>query len=66
MESSLSNLANIFVEDNNEIECKYGHGNKNYKKCGTKRKDFKGFLEYANFKDDLTEYKCFIKNVIKV
>ena len=66
MESSLSNLANIFVEDNNEIECKYGHGNKNYKKCGTKPKDFQGFLEYANFKDDLTEYKCFIKNVIKV
>ena len=66
MESSLSNLANIFVEDNNEIECKYGHGNKNYKKCGTKRKDFKGFLEYANIKDDLTEYKCFIKNVRKV
>ena len=66
MESSLSNLANSFAEDINEIECKYGHGNKNYKKCGTKRKDFQGFLEYANFKDNSTENKCFIKNVINV
>ena len=32
--------------------------------CGIKYKDFECFLEYANFKNDLIEYKCFCCNKI--
>ena len=57
MASSLSNLANNLSEGLHRIKCKLGHGNKKSETCGVKYKYYDCFLKYANFKDDLIEYK---------
>ena len=58
MASSLSNLVNTCSEGIHKIKCKYGHIDE---KCKTSRIKYKYgycFLECADFKDDLIEYKC--------
>ena len=62
--SSLSNLANILSEGIHKTKCKYRRDDKKCETCRTKYKYFNCFLEYPNFKDDLTEYKglCCNKN----
>ena len=67
MVSSLSNLINNVSEGIYKIKCKYGHDDKKCKTCGIKYKDWECFLEYTNFKDDLTEYKylCCNENYYK-
>ena len=57
MSSSLSNLANNLAEGIPEIKCKYRHDDKKCETCGIKCRYCDCFLEYTNFKDDLTEYK---------
>ena len=52
MASLLLNLADNLTEEIHEIQCKYGHNNKNYKPCRTKYKDCECYLEYTNAKDD--------------
>ena len=64
MASSLSNLVNNLSEGIHNIKCKYGHDDKKYETCGIKYKYCDCFLEYTNFKDDLTEYKCLCCNKI--
>ena len=56
--NSLSNLVNNLSGGIQKIECKYGHDNKKCETCGIKYKYWDCFLEYTNFRDDLTEYKC--------
>ena len=58
MASSLSNLVNNLSERLRRIKCKFRHGNRNCETFGIKYKYCNCFLEYTNFKDDLTEYKC--------
>ena len=58
MASSLSNLVNNLSKGIHRIKCKFGHDNKKCKACEIKHKYCDCFLEYSNFKDDLTEYKC--------
>ena len=64
MESSLSNLVNNLSEGIHRIRCKYEHNNKKCETCRIKYKYCDCFLEYTNFKDDLTEciYLCCNKN----
>ena len=64
MASSLSNLINNIAEGIHKIKCKYGHNDKKSEICGIKYKYCDCFLEYANFKNDLIEYKnlCYNKN----
>ena len=62
MASSLSNLVNKLAEGIHKIKCKYKHGDKKCESCGIKYKNCDWFLEYKNFKDDLTEYKCLFCN----
>ena len=57
MASSLSNLVNNCSKGIHKIKYKYGHNNKKCKTCGIIYKVCNCFLEYTNFKDDLTEYK---------
>ena len=62
MARSLPNLVNNLSEGIHRIKCKYQH---NDKKCETCRINYKYchcFLEYANLKDDLIEYKCLRRN----
>ena len=40
----------------------YEHDDKKCEACGTEYKYCGCFLEYANFKDDLIEYKCLCCN----
>ena len=54
MASSLSNLSEGIYRS----KCKDGDDDKKYKTCKIKYKYCNCFLEYANFKDDLIEYKC--------
>ena len=60
MVSSSSNLVNNPSEGLklNRIKCKFGHDNKLCETCRIKYKYSNCFLEYANFKDGLIEYKC--------
>ena len=55
--SSLSYLVNNLSEGIHRIKCKDGHNNKKCETYGIKYK-YKCILEYTNFKDELTEYKC--------
>ena len=61
MASSLYLVHNL-AERIHKIKCKYGHDDKQCKTCKIKYKDCECFLEYANFKDDLVEYKCLYYN----
>ena len=58
MASSLSHLVNNLSEGSQKIKFKYGYDDKKYENCGTTYEICNCFLEYTNFKDDLTEYKC--------
>ena len=62
MASSLSNLVNNLSDGIHSIKCKYGHDDKKCETCRIKYKYWNCFLEYTNFKDDLTEYKCLCCN----
>ena len=62
MASSLSNLVNKLAEGIHKIKCKYEHDDKKCESCGIKYKNCDCFLEYKNFKDDLTEYKFLFCN----
>ena len=57
MASSLSDLVNNLSEGLHTIKCKLGHDDKNCETCGIKYK-YCDFLEYTNFKNDLTKFKC--------
>ena len=57
MANSLSNLINNLSEGIHRINCKYGHDDKKCETCRIKYKYCNFFLEYANFKDNLIEYK---------
>ena len=54
MTSSLSNLANNLFEGIHKINGKYGNNVKKYKTCKIECKYCDCFMEYTNFKDDLT------------
>ena len=58
MASSLSNLVNKLSEVIYWIKCKFGHDHKKCETCGIRFKHYDCFLEYANSKDNLIEYKC--------
>ena len=60
--SSLSNLVNNLSEGIHRIKCKLGRDDKKCETCAIKYKYCDCFLEYANFKDDLIEYKCLCCN----
>ena len=60
--SLLSNLVNNFSERNHKIKCKYRQSDKKCETCRIKYKNCDCFLEYANFKHDLIEYKCLCCN----
>ena len=62
MASSLSNLVNNLSEGIHRIKCKFGHDDKKCETCGINHKYYICFLEYANFKDNLIEYKCLCFN----
>ena len=62
MASSLSDLVNNSSEGIHKIKCKYGHDNNKWETYGIKYRYCNCFLEYANFKDDLIEYKCLCWN----
>ena len=62
MASSLSKLVNNLSEGIHEIKCKYKHDDKKDETCRIKYKDFHCFLESTNFKDNLTQYRCFCCN----
>ena len=64
MESSLSNLVNNLSEGIHKIKCKNRRDDKKCETYGIKYKICDCFLEYANFKDDLIEYKCLCCNKI--
>ena len=56
--SSLSDLVYNLSEGLHRIKCKLGHDDKKCETCRIKCKYYGCFFEYANFKDDLIEYKC--------
>ena len=58
MTSSLSNLVNNLSEKIDRTKCKYGHDDKKCETDGIKYKYGDCFLEYTDFKDNLTENKC--------
>ena len=62
MASPLSDLVNNLSEGIHRIKCKYGHDDKKCENCRIKYNYCNCFLEYTNFKDDLTEYKCLCCN----
>ena len=62
MPSSLSNLVNNLSERIHRIKCKFGHNDKKCETCRIRYKYCDYFLEYANLKDDLIEYKCLCCN----
>ena len=62
MASLLSNLVNNLSDGIHRIQCKLGHDDKKCETYAIKYKYCDCFLEYANFKDDLIEYKCLCCN----
>ena len=72
MARSLSNFVNNLSEGIHRIKCKFQHSNKKCEikrielelnvECRTKYNYCDCFLEYANFKYDLIEYKCLCCN----
>ena len=62
MASSLKNPLNNLSEGIHRIKCKYGHGDKKCETCRIKYECCGCFLEYANFKVDLIEFKCLYCN----
>ena len=68
MASSLSNHVNNLSKEIRKNKFRYGHDDKKCETCGSQYKYCDCFLEYANSKDDLTEYKylCCNKNYQKV
>ena len=62
MASSLSHLANNLSGGIHRIKYKYRHDDKKCETCRIKYKYCYYFLEYANFKVDLIEYKCLCCN----
>ena len=62
MASSLPNLVKILSEGIHKIKCKYRHNDKKFETCGITHKVCNCFFEYANFRDDLIEYKCLCCN----
>ena len=54
MASSSSNLVNNLSEGFDRVKCKLAHDNKKCETCTVNYKYCKCFLEYTNFKDDLT------------
>ena len=58
MAISLSTLVNNLSEGVHKIKCKFGHDGKQFGTCGIRYKYCNCFLEYANLKDGLIEYKC--------
>ena len=60
MASYLSNLVNNLSEE--IMKCQFGHDDKKCETCGIKYKYCDRFLEYANFRDDLIDFKCFCCN----
>ena len=54
MASSLWNLVNNLSKGLYRIKCKLGHDDEKCETCGIKISICKCFLEYTNFKDDLT------------
>ena len=62
MARSLSNLVNNLSERIHRIKCKYGHNDKKCETCGITYEVCNCFLEYANLKDNLIEYKCSCRN----
>ena len=58
MASLFSNLVDNLAEESHKIKCKHRRDNKKCKPCGSKYKDCECYLEYANVKDFLIEYKC--------
>ena len=57
MASSLSNLVNNLSEGRNRIKCKLWNDDKKCETWWIKYKYCNCFLEYANFEDNLIEYK---------
>ena len=62
MASSLSSLSNNLSKGIHRIKCNFGHNDKKCETCGIKYKYCNCSLEYANFTDDLIEYKCLCCN----
>ena len=58
MASLLSNIVNNLSEGIHKTNCKFEHNIKKCEICRIKCKYCGCFLEYTNFKDDLTKYKC--------
>ena len=58
MANSLSNLVKNLSEGLHKIKCQLGHDDKKCETYGIKYKYCDSFLEYANFEDNLIEYKC--------
>ena len=57
MASSLSNLVNNTSEEAHRVKCICGRNDGKCETCGIKYNHCDCFLEYTDFKDDLTEYK---------
>ena len=64
MASSLSKLVNNLSKGLHRVKCKLEHDDKKCETSGIKYRHCEYFLEYTNFKDDLTEYKCLSYNKI--
>ena len=58
MASSLSNLVNNLAEELQRIKFELKLDDKKCETGGIKYKYCECFVKYANFKDDLIEYKC--------
>ena len=58
MARSLSNRVNNLAEGIHKIKRKYGQDDKKRRTCRNKYNYCNYFFEYANFNDDLMEYKC--------
>ena len=63
--SSLSYLVNNLFEGIHKINGKYGNNVRKYKTCKTEYKYCDCFLEYTNFKDDLTNVYVVTRIIIK-
>ena len=61
MARSLSNFVNNLSKGIHRIKCKYQHDDKRCETCGIKY-NYNSHTEYANFKDDILEYKCLCCN----
>ena len=65
MTISLSYLVNNLFEGIHKINGKYGNNVRKYKTCKTGYKYCDCFLEYTNFKDDLTNVYVVTRIIIK-